>query len=99
MVSKLTSVGPEIMKRHAIFIVFVAASCLVFYKTTSELIRYSLHDDSASHVILILVIAFFLVGLERNRIFSITRSSPLPGVGLIGAGLLLFWQASRLSPQ
>ena len=99
MVSKLTSVGPEITKRHLIFIVFVAASCLVFYKTTSELVRYSLHDDSASHVILIPVIAFFLIGLERSKIFSITRLTPVPGIGLIGAGLILFWQASQLSPQ
>ena len=99
MVSKLTSVGPEITKRHLIFIVFVAASCLVFYKTTSELVRYSLRDDSASHVILIPVIAFFLIGLEKSRIFSITRSSPGPGIGLIGVGPLMFWQATRLSPQ
>ena len=99
MVSKLTSVGAGITKRHLFFTVFVAASCLVFYKITSELVRYSLHDDSASHVILIPVIAFFLVGLERSKIFSITRSTPVPGIGLIGAGLILFWQASQLSPQ
>ena len=99
MVSKLTSVGAGITKRHLFFTVFVAASCLVFYKITSELVRYSLHDDSASHVILIPVIAFFLIGLERSKIFSITRSTPVPGIGLIGAGLILFWQASQLSPQ
>jgi exosortase len=99
MVSEPTSSVAGIQKRHLIFSVFVVASCLVFYKTVSELVRYSLHDDSASHVILIPVIAFFLIGLERSRIFSITRSSPLAGIGLTGVGLILFWQASRFPPQ
>src|SRR5277367_5893505 len=99
MVGKLTSAGAEITKRHLIFIVFIAVSCLVFSKITSELIRYSLHDDSSSHVILIPIIAFFLIWLERSRIFSAIRWAPVPGLGLALAALVLFWLGSRLSPQ
>jgi len=99
MVSKLTSAGAEITKRHLTFIVFIAVSCLVFHKITSELIRYSLQDDSSSHVILIPVVAFFLIWLERSRVFSAIRWAPVPGIGLALAGLLLFGLASRLSPQ
>ena len=99
MVGKLTTAGAGITKRHLIFVVFIAMSCLVFYKTVSELVRYSLQDDSNSHVILIPVIAFFLIWLERSRIFSVIASAPVPGIGLTFAGLLLFWLSSRLSPQ
>ena len=99
MASMPTSAGAGIARRHLAFIVFIAASCLVFYKITSELIRYSLQDNSSSHVILIPVLAFFLIWMERSRIFSTVRWSPAPGIGLSLAGLFLFWLATRISPQ
>ena len=99
MVRNPTSAGAESNKGHLILFVFIATSCFVFYRTITELIQYSLQDDSSSHVILIPFIACFLLGLERRRIFSVIRSSPIPGIGLTLSGLLLFWLASRLSPQ
>jgi len=99
MVGQLTSIDAGITKRHLGFIVFIAVSCLAFYQTISELVRYSLQDDSSSHVILIPVIAIFLICLDRKKIFSVTRSNPVAGIGLASAGLLLFWLAIRLSPQ
>jgi exosortase len=87
-------------KNHAIFIAFIVISSLAFYKTLSALVRYSLSDGSSSHIILIPFISFFLLYLERRRIFSITRTSIGPGVGLSLVGLILYWLANRSSsPQ
>ena len=87
-------------KNHAIFIAFIVISSLAFYKTLSALVRYSLSDGSSSHIILIPFISFFLLYLERQRIFSITRTSIGPGVGLSLVGLILYWLGNRSSfPQ
>ena len=77
-------------RRHASFIAFVAISSLVFYKTLSALVEYSLHDDSSSHIILIPLVAFFLLYVGRQRIFAITRTSLGPGVGLALGGMILY---------
>ena len=84
-------------KRHATFAAFIVVSSLVFYKTLSALIQHSLRNDSSSHIILIPFIALFLIYLERQRIFSITRMSLGPGVGLALVGIVLFSLANRSS--
>ena len=84
-------------KRHAPFAALIVVSSLAFYKTLSALIRYSLRNDSSSHIILIPFIALFLIYMERQRIFSITRMSIGPGVGLAFAGSVLFVLANRSS--
>jgi exosortase len=84
-------------KRHAAFAAFIVVSSLAFYKTLSALIQYSLRNDSSSHIILIPFIALFLIYMERQRIYSITRMSVGPGVGLAFAGSVLFVLANRSS--
>lgn len=84
-------------KRHAVFAAFALVSSLAFYKTLSALVQYSLRYDSSSHIILIPFIALFLIYMERQRIFSITRMSVGPGVGLAFAGSVLFVLADRSS--
>ena len=70
---------PPNARRHAIFVMSVLISSLAFYKTLSELVRYSLRDQSSSHIILIPLVAISLLYLERQRIFSITRTSFVSG--------------------
>ncbi len=89
--SLLTSNG----KRHASFVAYILVSSLAFYATLTALIRYSLHDDSSSQIVLIPFVAFFLLCIDRQRIFSITKTSLVPGLGLALAGLILYWLASR----
>jgi exosortase len=84
-------------KRHAAFAALIVVSSLVFYKTLSTLIQYSLRNDSSSHIILIPLIALFLIYMERPRIFSITHMSVGPGVGLALVGITLFSLVSRSS--
>jgi exosortase len=82
-------------KRHASFVAFILVSSLVFCKTLSALVRYSLHDESSSHIILIPLVAFFLLYVERQTIFLITRTNIGPGVGLTLGGMILYWLANR----
>ena len=72
-------------KRHASFVAFILISSLAFYKTLSALVKYSLHNESSSHIVLIPWVAFFLLYLERQTVFSITRTNigcgDRPGAG------------------
>ena len=88
-------------RRHAMFVVYVVVSSLAFYKTLSAVIRYSLaSSDSSSHIVLIPIISFFLLYLERQRVFSVTRTSIVPGASLTLLGLVFYWLVNRSSfPQ
>ncbi|HXN19354.1 MAG TPA: exosortase/archaeosortase family protein [Candidatus Binatus sp.] len=83
------------------FVAFIVISSLAFYKTLGAVIRYSLaSSDSSSHIVLIPIISFFLLYLERQRIFSVTRASIVPGASLALLGILLDWLVNRSSiPQ
>lgn len=82
-------------RRHVSFVALVLISSLAFYKTLSALITYSLHDESSSHIILIPLIAFFLLYVEGQTVFSITRTNIGSGAGLALCGMILYWLASR----
>ena len=82
-------------KRHASFIALIAASGLAFYKTLGALIAYSLSNASSSHIILIPLVAFFLLYVERQHIFRATTTSLASGISLMLAGIILYWLATR----
>ena len=82
-------------KRHASFIALIAISSLVLYKTLSALVTYSLNNASSSHIVLIPLVAFFLLYIERQHIFSITRTSVGSGIALMLTGVILYWLANR----
>lgn len=85
-------------RRHAMFVAFIVISSLAFYKTLSAVIRYSLaSSDSSSHIVLIPIISFFLLYLEKQKIFSITRTSVAPGASLALLDVLLYWLVNRSS--
>jgi len=82
-------------RRHACFVTFVVLSGLIFYNTLTALVKYSLQDESSSHIILIPLIVFFLLYIERQSIFSITRASIATGIGLALGGVILHWLSGR----
>jgi exosortase len=86
-------------KRHAAFAAFIVLTSAAFYKTLSALIQYSLRNDSSSHIVLIPFIALVLIYMERQRIFSIARTSIGSGVSLalVGIGLLVLVSRSSFS--
>jgi exosortase len=94
-----TSLTPN-LKRHASFIALIAISSLAFYKTLIALLTYSLNNASSSHIVLIPLVSFFLLYVERHHIFSVTRTSAISGIGLMLGGVILEWFANRPSfPQ
>ena len=60
-----------------------------------NLVAYSLKNESNSHIILIPLVSFFLLYIERKRIFSVTSTRPTSGIGLVIVGLLLYWLINR----
>lgn len=82
-------------RRHASFVAFIIISSLVFHRTLSALISYSLHDDSSSHIILIPLVAFFLLYVERQAVFAINGMGIVPGICIALGGLILYWLANR----
>jgi exosortase len=82
-------------RRHASFVAFIVISSVAFHKTLSALVKYSLHAESSSHIIFIPLVSFFLLYVERQIVFSITRTSIGSGVGLALGGTILHWLANR----
>jgi len=90
----------KVIKKHAAFAAFVAVSVLVFWKTASALVAYSLSRESSSHIILIPFVSLFLLYSERKRIFAFPRPSAGPAIGLICVGIAIYLFANwRLYPQ
>lgn len=89
--------GRTIAQRHGVFAGFVFLSGLIFWKTWAGVIAYSLQNESASHILLIPVIAFYLLFAARTRIFSQSDFAIGPGLIVIVAAVGLFWLATRLS--
>ena len=75
-------------RRHVAFITLILASVLVFWRLMDNLVAYSLKNESNSHIILIPLVSFFLLYIERKRIFSVTSTRPTSGIGLAIVGLL-----------
>jgi exosortase len=96
MMFTVATIAPTLnARRHASFAVFIIVSSLAFYKTCSALVRYSLHNDSASYIVLIPLIAFPLLYVERQNTFSITGTSIGSGIGLALGGTVLYWLANQ----
>ncbi len=89
--------GSTLAKQHWAFAGFVLISGLIFWKTWAALIAYSLQNESASHILLIPAIGFYLLFAERKRIFLQSGFGIRPGLVLVLGAAGLFWLATRLS--
>src|SRR5271156_1962596 len=97
MSTVVTGVLTPNARRHASFVAFILFTSLAFLRTLSALVQYSLGNTSSSHIILIPLVAFFLLYVERQTVFPITRASVALGSALALGGVVLFWLA-RLGP-
>jgi len=82
-------------KRHASFVAFIVLSGLAFYRILSALAKYSLNDESSSYIILIPLVAFSLLYMERQIVFSVTDTSIGSGICVALGGIILFFLANR----
>jgi exosortase len=92
--SEAISTAPQ-SRNHATFAAFILISSFVFFFTLSNLVRYSLQNDSSSHIVLIPFISFFLLYLERRTIFATVAPGRAPGAALAIVALILFALAVR----
>jgi exosortase len=82
-------------RRHVAFVAFVLASVLVFGRLVGSLVVYSLNNESSSHIILIPLVAYFLLYIERKRVFAITSTCMSAGISLALGGVVLYLLVNR----
>lgn len=68
---------------------------MVFWRTISSLVAYSLQHESCSHIVLIPFVSAYLLVTERKRIFFTTRPPGTAGICLIVVGAALYWLTTR----
>ena len=71
--------------------IFWLLSLILFRKPIIGLANLSIHDELASHVLLIPLISGLLIYWERNRIFPLARYSPAFGLPLLLLVLILWF--------
>jgi exosortase len=79
----------SLSRRLSLFLAWILATCLLFYRPLSEFVSYSWTNDNASHLVLIPVISAWIVFLERNRIFKVLGSDVGRFAIFAAAGALL----------
>lgn len=84
--------NPPESRRLILFAAWVVLSVAVLWKPCLGLVRFSLADQNASHIVLIPFIYLWLLYLERRRIFrSVTFDPILAGISLGFFAVVLFW--------
>ena len=77
------------------FGVFLFVSTIVCWRILAALIAYSLHHESASHIILIPLVSAYLLFTERRTIFTSVRPSVAVGMGIVIIGATFYWMVNR----
>jgi exosortase len=84
-----------VTEAHLAFGVFLFVSTIVCWRTLAALIAYSLHHESASHIILIPLVSAYLLFTERRMIFTSVRPSVAVAMGMIIVGVTCYWTVNR----
>ena len=74
-------------QRFLLFGLWVLACLTIFWAPATGLLRYSMGDADASHIVLIPVIVAWLIYLEQKRIFQTTNFDYLAGAVLAAMGI------------
>lgn len=90
-----------ILKRLCLYGLWLVVTVAIFWGPATALLRYSLENDNASHIVLIPLISSWLLYVERKKVFSeIGNDFKLAGVLLaltIGISLLATHSVARWS--
>ena len=84
-----------VTKAHLAFGMFLFLSTILCWRTLGALIAYSLHHESASHIILIPLVSAYLLFTERRMIFTSVRPSVAVGMAMIIIGATFYWTVNR----
>jgi exosortase len=79
------------------FVLFLAVSLVVFWKSLRTLVSFSLTRDYASHIILTVPVSAYLIYLKRSKIFSAATNGIVPGSILFLIGTVFWWLAEQSS--
>jgi exosortase len=91
----LNATPPNKTTRLLFYGLWCLLSVAVFWKPGLDLVRYSLSNDNASHIVLIPFLSAYVFYVDRGRIFAVLSTSPrwcaiFAGLGFIGlTGALL----------
>jgi exosortase len=93
----LSTLSPrsKLSARDLGFLIFLTASVAFFWKPLKHLFTFSLTQDYATHIILIVPVSAGLIYLKRSDVFSSVRTAPLPGSVLFLTGTILWCFAAR----
>jgi exosortase len=83
----LTEPTKTIRQRFLLFGLWILACLAIFWAPATGLLRYSMGNDNASHIVLVPVITAWLVYLEKKRIFKTTNFDYVPGAVLAAVGI------------
>jgi exosortase len=85
---------PNLWRSHHLwFGLFLLFSLLPLGNYLVSLLRLSLRDDRYTHILLIPIITFYLIYLNRNRVFNHPRVCLSRSLPLLAAGLALLYVA------
>lgn len=85
----------SLSRRDWSFVLFLAASVVVFWLPLKNLVSFSFSRDYASHIILIIPVSAYLIYLKRCEIFSAVSTRVIPGSILFLIGTILWWLAEE----
>jgi exosortase len=74
-------------QRFFLFGWWILACLGILWAPATGLLRYSMGNDNASHIVLIPVIVAWLIYLEQKRIFATTNFDYVPGAVLTAVGI------------
>lgn len=70
-------------------------SVVLFWAPIVRLVAYALRHDFCSQILVVPFISSYVLYIERDRVFKITRYAPTAGILTILVGLLIEWWAVR----
>jgi exosortase len=82
-------------RQNALFVAIVILAAVAFWGPVTRLAAYALHHDSCSQVLVVPFISFYLLYMERKRIFEATRYCPSVGITVMVVGLAVGLWATR----
>jgi exosortase len=91
-------ISKQIRLRVFYFAGFVLASVLVFWRSLSMLVQYSLEHEFCSHILLIAPLSLFLLYRDRTKIFLRLSSSFIAGSTLLLVGIVGYEVSGRWLP-
>jgi exosortase len=77
------------------FVLFLAASVVVFWMPLRNLFSFSVIHDYASHIIFIVPVSAYLIYLHRGEVFAAVKNGIIPGSILFLIGTVLWWLAEK----